>query len=78
MADEGVAFRAIAELIGERLHLPVVSQSPDEATAHFGWFAHFAALDCPASSAHTRQRLGWQPGPAGLLADLDGSNYFTA
>ena len=76
VADEGVPFRDIAGIIGERLNLPVVSKSPDEAAAHFGWFAHFAALDSPASSAQTRALLGWQPNQAGLLADLDSAAYF--
>ncbi|RYY11301.1 MAG: SDR family oxidoreductase, partial [Cytophagaceae bacterium] len=36
VAEQGVPFRAIAEAIGQHLGLPVVSQSPDEAAAHFG------------------------------------------
>ncbi|HXM91857.1 MAG TPA: hypothetical protein VN974_09915 [Candidatus Dormibacteraeota bacterium] len=37
-----------------------ILQSPDhteEAAHHFGWFAHFAGLDCPASSKLTQERL---------------------
>jgi nucleoside-diphosphate-sugar epimerase len=75
-AEEGVPFRDIASVIGRRLNLPVVSKSPDEAAAHFGWFAHFAGLDCPASSVRTRKVLGWQPTQAGLIADLDRPVYF--
>jgi nucleoside-diphosphate-sugar epimerase len=45
VGDEGVPFREIAEAIGRGLNLPVASKTPDEAVAHFGWFAHFAALD---------------------------------
>src|SRR3984893_649013 len=40
VADEGVPFREIAQLIGRRLNIPVVSKPPQEAEAHFGWFAH--------------------------------------
>jgi hypothetical protein len=36
----------------------------------------FAAADNPASSALTRQRLGWQPTHPGLIADLDDGHYF--
>ena len=54
IAEEGMPFKAIAEVIGKRLGLPVVSKSPDEAEAHFGWFARFAAVDVPSSSAKTR------------------------
>ena len=76
VAEEGVPFKEIAGVIGRRLGVPVVSKSPEEAGAHFGWFAHFAAIDCPASSALTRERLGWRPTQPGLIADLDHPRYF--
>jgi nucleoside-diphosphate-sugar epimerase len=76
VADEGVPFKAIAEVIGRRLRVPVVSQSPEEAATHFGWFARFAGVDCPASSGTTRSRLGWKPEQPGLIADLDHPAYF--
>lgn len=76
VAEEGIAFRELAKAIGQRLSVPVVSKSPEEAAAHFGAFAHFAALDIRASSAQTRQQLGWQPTQPGLLADLQGESYF--
>lgn len=68
--EEGVAFRDIAEAIGQVLHLPVVSLAPAQAGAHFGWMAAFAGMDLAASSALTRQRLGWQPEGPGLVEDL--------
>jgi nucleoside-diphosphate-sugar epimerase len=71
VAEEGVSFRDIVEVLGKRLKLPVRSIGPDEAKAHFGWLAPFAGLDAPASSALTRQRLQWQPKERGLLADLE-------
>src|SRR5271156_183819 len=61
VAEEGVAFRDIARVIGRRLNIPVVTKSPEEAANHFGWFAHFAAMDNPASSTRTQQQLGWCP-----------------
>jgi nucleoside-diphosphate-sugar epimerase len=76
IAEEGVPFREIAEVIGRRLNLPVVSKSPEEAADHFGWFTRFAAIDCPSSSAKTRELLGWQPKQSGLIADLDRPRYF--
>jgi nucleoside-diphosphate-sugar epimerase len=76
VAEEGVPFREIAGVIGRRLDLPVESLTPEEAATHFGWFAHFAALDSPASSQRTRQLLGWQPQQEGLIADLNGDSYF--
>jgi nucleoside-diphosphate-sugar epimerase len=76
LAEEGVRFRDVADVIGRRLNVPVVSKSPEEAASHFGWFAHFAALDNPASSQRTRALLGWQPTQPGLIADLDRAGYF--
>jgi len=76
VAEEGVAFREIADVIGKRLNVPVVSKSPEEAAQHFGWFAHFAAMNVPASSQRTRELLGWQPIQPGLIADLDRPRYF--
>jgi nucleoside-diphosphate-sugar epimerase len=76
IAEEGVPFKEIAAVIGRRLNIPVVSQSSEEAAEHFGWFASFAALDCPASSERTRSLLGWQPEQPGLIADIDHLAYF--
>jgi nucleoside-diphosphate-sugar epimerase len=75
-AEEGVPFRDIACVIGRRLNLPVVSKTPQEAASHFGWFAHFAAIDNVASSERTRELLGWQPAQPGLIADIDRPRYF--
>jgi nucleoside-diphosphate-sugar epimerase len=78
VAEEGVLFRKIAEVIGHRLNVPVVSKTPEEAAEHFGWFANFAAMDIPASSLRTRELLNWQPKQPELLADLDRAGYFDA
>ena len=75
-AEEGVPFKTIAEVIGKRLGVPVVSKSADDAEAHFGWFARFAAVDVPTSSAKTRALLGWEPKEKGLIEDLDQPYYF--
>jgi nucleoside-diphosphate-sugar epimerase len=76
VAEEGIALRKIAEVIGRRLNVPVVSKSPEEAGAHFGWFTMFAAIDAPSSSEKTRKELGWQPKGPGLIADLDRPRFF--
>jgi len=73
VAEEGIAFKEIATVIGRRLNLPV---EPREA-GHFGWFAAFAGMDMSASSTRTRALLGWHPAQPGLLADLDQPGYFT-
>jgi len=72
IADEGVAFRDIAEVIGRRLGIPVESRGPD----HFGWFGGFAGADMPASSARTRDVLGWTPTGPDLLSDIDQAGYY--
>jgi nucleoside-diphosphate-sugar epimerase len=71
VAEEGVPVRDIAEVIGRRLKLPVVAKTPAEAAEHFGTMGGFAALDGAASSALTRERLGWRPVGPGLIADLE-------
>ena len=76
VGDEGVPTREIAEVIGRQLKVPVVSKSRDEAADHFGWMAHFFGIDSPASSALTRERLGWRPVQPGLIADLNAEHYF--
>jgi nucleoside-diphosphate-sugar epimerase len=78
IAEEGVPFKAIAEVIGRRLNIPVLSKSPEEAAEHFGWFARFAGIDAPTSSERTRELLGWKPIGPGLIADLDHPAYFAA
>ena len=75
VAEEGVPLREIAEAIGRGLQVPVVSLSPEEAAAHFGWLIGFAGADLAASSEKTRQTLGWHPTGPGLLADLERMDY---
>ena len=77
-AEGGVPFKDIATAIGQGLRLPVLAKTPEEAAAHFGWFAHFAGLDNRVSSQHTRETLGWNPSGPGLLEDLALPSYFAA
>ena len=71
VAEEGVPVRDIADVLGRGLKVPVVSLSAQESPAHFGWLGGFMGVDMPASSAQTRQQLGWQPTGPGLIADLE-------
>jgi nucleoside-diphosphate-sugar epimerase len=77
VADTGVPIRAVAEVIGRHLELPVASVSAEDAAGHFAWLAGFFGLDSPTSSAHTRELLGWEPTGPGLLDDLEKGHYFT-
>jgi nucleoside-diphosphate-sugar epimerase len=67
VADEGDQVRDIAAVIGRRLGLPVESV-PLET---YGPLGPIFATDQPASSAHTRQTLGWEPKHPSLLQDLE-------
>lgn len=67
VADEGDAVQDIAEVIGRRLGLPV-QQVPEET---FGPFGPIFAMDQPASSAYTRETLGWTPTHPSVLQDLE-------
>lgn len=78
VGEEGVPVREIAEVIGRRLGIPVVSKSPEEAADHFGFLGYFLGVNGPASSALTREQLGWQPAQPGLIADLEHGTYFGA
>ena len=76
VAEEGVPLREIAEMIGRRLNIPVVSKSPEEAANHFGFLGFFVGVDSPASSAQTRERLGWRPTHPGLIHDIEHASEF--
>ncbi len=78
VAEEGIATRAIAEAVGRGLGIPAVSVPAEQAADHFGWLAIFAGIDLAASSAWTRERLGWHPAGPGLIADLEAMDYGTA
>jgi len=75
VAEEGISARTIAETVAVGLGIPTVSLSPEEAPAHFGWFAMFASLDMLASSEWTRTQLGWTPTGPGMIADLQAMDY---
>jgi len=76
--EEGVPTREIAAIIGRHLDVPVASLRTEEAAEHFGWLSAFFAADVPASSAATRELLGWHPTGPGLLDDLAAGHYFAA
>ncbi len=78
VADEGIPTRAIAETIGRRLNVPVVSKTPEEATALLGLIGQVLGMGGPTSSAVTRQRLDWNPTRPGLVEDLEKGRYFEA
>ncbi|MGV9700856.1 SDR family oxidoreductase [Streptomyces sp. NPDC003483] len=78
VAEEGVELRAVAEVIGRHLDLPVTAVAPEDAAGHFTWLASFLGVDSPASHALTGELVGWEPVQPGLLEDLDKGHYFAA
>ena len=78
VGEEGLTMKAIAEVLGRGLNVPVVSITPEQAKEHFGWLAIFAEHDMPSSSALTQKRLGWNPTGPGLIADLEKMDYLQA
>ena len=77
VAEQGIPFKDIATFIAERLQVPVVSLNSNEATEHFGWFAHFAKLNNLTSSEETKSALGWEPQHPTLMDDLQSDVYFS-
>lgn len=75
VAEEGVTAHDVAAVIGQGLHVPLVSIPAEQVAEHFGWFAMFASLDLTGSSAKTREQLGWVPTGPDLLTDLGNMNY---
>jgi nucleoside-diphosphate-sugar epimerase len=75
VAEESIPFRDIAELIGKKLNLPVVSISPEDAQAHFGFLGAIVGADIARSSAKTRELLNWQPSHLSLLEDIELGNF---
>jgi nucleoside-diphosphate-sugar epimerase len=73
VAEEGVAMRDVAEAIAERTGLRAEAIDPEP----LGVFGALLAGDQPASSAATRQLLGWKPVGPTLLEDLR-AGYYTA
>lgn len=80
VADGAIPLRDIAEAIGSRLGLPVVSIPADVlmVPGYFGFLANIVTQSYPASNLITRQALGWEPVQPGLLAGLDNGHYFPA
>ena len=78
IAEEGVTTREIAEAIAAGLGIASASVDPDDVADRFGWIGTFFGLDMAASSAITRERLGWTPTGPTLLEDLAGDSYYRA
>ena len=76
VGEVGVSTRAIAEVVGRHLDIPVASIPAEGAGDHFGWLGMFWAFDAPSSSELTQERLGWRATGPGLIDDLEEGHYF--
>jgi nucleoside-diphosphate-sugar epimerase len=76
VAEAGIRFEDIARAIGTGLNLPVKSIRAEDAAAHFGGVAHFAAMDVTASAERSARALNWTPTGPTLLQDIDDGLYF--
>ncbi|MER6412204.1 SDR family oxidoreductase [Streptomyces humidus] len=77
VAEEGVAIRDIAEVIGRHLDVPSASVAPEAAAGHFAWLGGLLGVDVPVSNTLTRELLDWRPVHPGLIEDLDKGHYFS-
>ncbi|MFI5905908.1 SDR family oxidoreductase [Dactylosporangium sp. NPDC051541] len=75
VAEEAISTRTIAEALGQALELPVAAVAAEDAAAHFGVVGSFFGLDMAASSAHTRELLGWTPTGPTLVEDILAGAY---
>lgn len=75
VTEETIATKTIAEALGSALSLPVASIDPAAADAHFGMVAHFFGTTMTASSARTRELLGWEPTGPTLVEDILAGAY---
>jgi hypothetical protein len=75
-----VPLREIAEEIGRGLKIPVIAQSQEESTRHFGFPGFFVGsrLSC-FKRVNLRNVLGWRPTiQTGMIEDLDHASAFAA
>ncbi len=75
IGETGIEVKAIAELIGKKLNLPVTSVEGEALVNHFEWMSRFIGFNSPATGFKTQEALGWKPSHAGLLEDI-AENYF--
>ncbi|SHK60618.1 SDR family oxidoreductase [Epilithonimonas mollis] len=69
--DKPLSMKEFAELIGEKLDIPVKSLTPEEASEYFTWMTFFVVADCPATNVKTQEKLGWEPHERSFVEELN-------
>ncbi|GGM19176.1 SDR family oxidoreductase [Nakamurella endophytica] len=75
VAEDGVPTREIAEALGRSLDLPVRPVPAQDVAAQWGWIGGFFGMDLAATSATTRELLGWTPSGPTLVEDIAAGAY---
>lgn len=75
VAEEGVPTAEIAAALGRVTGAEVRSVPRERAAEQLGFLGGFFGMDMRASSAATRDLLGWEPVGPGLLEDIDAGAY---
>ncbi len=69
-SEHGLCLKNIAAEVGKALGVPTMSVPAEKAAEHFGPFAVMVTPDNLASSAKTKERLGWEPVCPTLFEDI--------
>jgi nucleoside-diphosphate-sugar epimerase len=78
VAEGGISFREIAQHLGSKLRVPVVSKPKEDAAKYFSFLAPFVNVDNPVSSKLTQKAMSWRPTHPGLFENLQSSGYYNA
>lgn len=74
ISEEGVEVKKIAEVIGEKLLVPVEGFPAEKVSEELGFIGGIVTLHTYASSEKTQKDLGWTPKEVELLQDIK-ENY---
>lgn len=69
------ASAAAVEAKGARVRRGDLAALAGTGRGHFGWIGGFFGMDLSATSAATRELLGWTPTGPTLIEDLDAGAY---
>ncbi len=76
VAESQIFLKDLTSLLSEKLQLPLVSLSVEEAKSYFAGFFHFASLNIPISNEKTQKDLDWKPSYSTLFEDIESNVYF--